>query len=579
MIFDSFSHTVTLFLRTITKRFTILLIFIFTAHTFSQTKSNIVWIVCEDISPYIGVYGDATVRTPNIDALARDGVRYTRVYTTAGVCAPSRSSIITGMNQISIGTSHMRTTHNNSKLMPEGVPSYSAVLPPKVKAFPEYLRKVGYYTSNNAKEDYQFEEPVTVWDESSIGASYQNRKAGQPFFSVFNFAISHESQIISPPDSLYYDPSKMVLPLYYQNTEQMRHDKAALYTRIEQMDSDVGELIQQLKKDGVYDDSYVIFYSDHGGNLPWMKREILERGTHIPFVVKHPGSEMAGTVNNDLISSVDFAPSMLSIARADIPDYLQGKPFLGPKSGSEKNQYVFAGRDRMADKYDRVRSVTDGTFRYVYNFHPELPKYQDLAYRRQMVSMQEIIDMRDAGKITNPYLSDWFNTPKPQEEFYYTTKDPDEVHNLADDPAYQDKKNELKEVLFNWLEVVGDTGKIPEKEMVRNMWWKGKDDAPMTEKPVIKKSKEGVTLSCATDGASIGYRIFKDNVADSTLVRDIKTWDFFYLMPHNNKKTVTVPKPWNVYTGGNISLKKGQTIQVNAHRIGYKPTEIIYKFK
>ena len=239
MIFDSFSHTVTLFLRTITKRFTILLIFIFTAHTFSQTKSNIVWIVCEDISPYIGVYGDATVRTPNIDALARDGVRYTRVYTTAGVCAPSRSSIITGMNQISIGTSHMRTTHNNSKLMPEGVPSYSAVLPPKVKAFPEYLRKVGYYTSNNAKEDYQFEEPVTVWDESSIGASYQNRKAGQPFFSVFNFAISHESQIISPPDSLYYDPSKMVLPLYYQNTEQMRHDKAALYTRIEQMDSDV----------------------------------------------------------------------------------------------------------------------------------------------------------------------------------------------------------------------------------------------------------------------------------------------------------------------------------------------------
>ncbi|MEC7263201.1 MAG: sulfatase [Bacteroidota bacterium] len=545
---------------------------------FSQDKPNIVWIVCEDISPYVGVYGDPIVRTPNIDALAKDGVRYTRVYTTAGVCAPSRSSIITGMNQISIGTSHMRT-HNNPKLMPEGVPNYSAVLPPEVKAFPEYLRMGGYYTTNNAKEDYQFEEPVTVWDESSVGASYRNRDADQPFFSVYNFAISHESQIISPPDSLYHDPDKMVLPLYYQNTEQMRHDMAALYTRIEQMDSDVGELIQQLKNDGVYEESYVIFYSDHGGNLPWMKREILERGTHIPFIVKLPGGISAGTVNNDLISSIDFAPSMLSIAGVDIPGYLQGKPFLGSASGEEKNTYVFAGRDRMADKYDRVRSVSDGTFRYVYNFHTELPKYQDLAYRRQMPSMQEIIDLKDAGKITNPYLLEWFNTPKPEEELYYTAKDPDEVHNLANDPSYQSKKKELKEALFQWLEEVGDTGKMEEKEMVRNLWWHGQDDAPKTEKPIIRKSGEGVTISSATNGASIGYRIFDDNISDSTLVRDIKTWDFFYLMPQNGKTRVTVPKPWTVYSGGNVPLKKGQTIQVNAHRIGYRPTEIIYNYK
>ncbi|WP_375587772.1 sulfatase [Flagellimonas aurea] len=558
--------------------FVLTMLFIHTTTIFSQNQKNIVWIVCEDISPYLGSYGDATVHTPNLDALAKSGVRYTRVYTTAGVCAPSRSSIITGMNQISIGTSHMRTK-NRPSLMPEGVPSYSAVLQVGVKAFPEYLREAGYYTTNNAKEDYQFEEPVTVWDESSVAASYQNRAPNQLFFSVFNFAISHESQIISPPDSLYHRADEMVLPLYYENTAQMRHDKAALYTRIQQMDSDVGELIAQLKEDGVYEDSYVIFYSDHGGNLPWMKREILERGLHIPFIVKHPKGNNAGTVNNDLISSIDFAPSMLSIADVDIPENMQGKAFLGSKKSHTKNQYVFAGRDRMADKYDRVRSVSDGTFRYVYNFHPEIPKYQDLAYRKQMASMKEIISMRDAGTIKNPYLLDWFNTPKPVEELYYTAKDPDEVHNLANNKAYDGKKEELKKVLFQWMEEVGDLGAMSEKDMVLEHWWKGKGHPPKTSKPIIKETPQGVSLSCETDGASIGYRIFDGGKIDSSITRKIKTWDFFYLMPKNGKTTITVPKPWSVYSGGTIPLHSGQVIQVNAQRIGYTPSETMYKSK
>jgi arylsulfatase A-like enzyme len=559
-------------------KWTILLSFLFSPiAVLAQNQPNIVWIVCEDISPYLATYGDATVRTPNIDALAKEGEKFTRVYTTAGVCAPSRSSIITGMNQISIGTSHMRTK-NRPSLMPEGLPSYSAVLPNNVKAFPEFLRKMGYYTSNNAKEDYQFEEPVTVWDESSVAASYRNKAAGQPFFSVFNFAISHESQVISPPDSLYYRPDDMVLPLYYENTLQMRHDKAALYTRIEQMDSDVGELIAQLKSDGVYDGSYVIFYSDHGGNLPWMKREVLERGLHIPFIVKHPKGQKAGTVNNDLISSIDFAPSMLSIAGMEPPEYMQGKAFLGTKKSSLKNDYIFAARDRMADKYDRVRSVSDGTFRYVYNFHPEVPKYQDLAYRKQMASMKEIIEMRDAGTIKNPYLKDWFKTPKPQEELYYTAKDPDEVHNLANEKSYFVKKAELKKVLFQWLDQIGDLCEIPEKEMVLERWWDGKGEAPKTGQPIIERSKDGVTLSCDTEGASIGYRIFNGTIKDTLVTRKIKTWDFFYLMPQEGKTSINVPKPWEVYKGGIIPLNKGQIIQVNTHRIGYTPSEVIYKF-
>ncbi len=538
---------------------------------FAQEKPNIVWIVCEDISPYLGSYGEAGVNTPNLDAFAREAERYTRVYTTSGVCAPSRSAIITGMNQISIGTPHMRT-HNDPRLMPQGVPSYSAVLPENVHAFPEYLRMNGYYTSNNAKEDYQFEEPVTVWDESSVAASYRNRAAGQPFFSVFNLAISHESQVIRPPDSLYYDPEAMTLPLYYENTRQMRHDKAALFTRIEQMDRDFGELIAQLKTDGVYQDSYIIFYSDHGGNLPWMKREILERGLHIPFMVRHPQARDAGSVNNDLISAVDFAPSMLSIAGIQPPQYLQGKAFLGPHANEEKNAYIFAARDRTANHYDRVRSVSDGTFRYVYNFMPEVPKYQDLAYRKQMASMREIIDMRDAGEITNPFLLDWFKAPKPQEELYYTAKDPDEVHNLAGNAAFAEKQAELKNALFNWLDTIDDVAEIPEAEMIRK-WWNGKDSPPVTAAPVIETVAGGVRLMSDTPGASIGYRIFDGAIGDTIRVREIKTWDFFYLMPGNDATTVEVPIPWEVYSGGTVPLKPGQTIQVNARRIGYLPSE------
>lgn len=565
------------FLLFLLKSITILFCLGFAEMILAQTKTNIVWIVCEDISPFIGAYGDPIVRTPNIDKLASEGIRFTHVYTTAGVCAPSRSSIITGMNQINIGTMHMRT-HNRPDLMPEGVPSHSAVLPVGVKAFPEFLRKVGYYTTNNAKEDYQFEEPVTVWDESSVAASYTNREGNQPFFSVFNLAISHESQIISPPDSLYYDVEKMNLPLYYENTKMMRHDMAAMYTRIEQMDDDVGEVIAKLKADGVYENSYVFFFSDHGGNLPWMKREILERGTRIPFIVKLPNGKSAGTTNNDLISSIDFAPTVLSIAGIKPPEYLEGKAFLGEYSTSEKNKYVFAARDRMANKYDRVRSVSDGTFRYVYNFHPEVSKYQDLAYRKQMGSMQEILDLRDSGKINNPYLEDWFNTPKEVEELYYTTKDPDEINNLAKNKYYQSKKDELKKALFDWLSRMDDKAQVCESDMVMNDWWKGKNKPPTTKSPKLKKLKEGFQITNQEPGASIGYRIFDGQVKDTVITKKMKSWDFAYVMGNGNNTKVKVSKPWKVYLGGTIPLKKGQILQINTQRIGYNPSEDLIKF-
>ncbi|UZR96269.1 sulfatase-like hydrolase/transferase [Chondrinema litorale] len=234
----------------------------------SDLHPNILWIVCEDIGPYIGAYSYKGVKTPNIDQLAREGELYTRAYTTAGVCAPSRSCLVTGMYQTSIGTMHMRTlNYDNPKNTP--VPDYSAVIPPFVKCFPEYLRIAGYYTTNNEKQDYQFEPPVTVWDENSAAASWQNREKGQPFFSIFNLAISHEMNLFIREDEAYtVDPDNVVVPAFYPQTETAKKAVARQLTNIEKMDSQVGEIIAKLKEDGLYDNTWIFFYSDHGGALP-----------------------------------------------------------------------------------------------------------------------------------------------------------------------------------------------------------------------------------------------------------------------------------------------------------------------
>ncbi|WP_318311607.1 sulfatase family protein [Flagellimonas crocea] len=558
----------------------ILLVFLMCKVMFSQQSPNIVWIVCEDISPFLEVYGDSIAKTPNINALAQDAVVFTKAYTTSGVCAPSRSSIITGMHAISIGTQHMRTLSNSTIFMPEGLPSYSAVLPDNVKAFPEYLRARGYYTTNNYKEDYQFEVPVTVWDDSSPAASYEYRPKNVPFFSVFNLAVTHESKLMASPDSIFFDPNDMKLPPYYVDTETVRKDMAVLYTRIEQMDQAVGEIVDKLKKDQVYDDSYVIFFSDHGGCMPWTKREILERGTHIPLITKFPKNRFSGTKDDRLISAVDLAPTMLSIAGIKPPDHLQGTAFLGAYKSSEGRKYVFAARDRMANKYDRVRSVSDGDFRYVYNFMPELPKYQDLQYRKGIPTMKEILELYKEGNLDNPYLLDWFAGNKPSEELYHTKMDPNELLNIAEEPQYAAKKKELKETLFDWITKVGDLSSVGEKEMVFNNWWKNTKEPPKTSPPKIIGNKNGVTIECATKGASIGYRIVdQGDLLDAKSRRRAKSWDFgFTIDQEKTIELVDVHKPWKIYLGETISLEKGQTLIINAHRIGYLPNEVTFTY-
>lgn len=542
-----------------------------------KEQPNILWITCEDISPYIHCFGEKVIKTPNIDQLAKDGVKYNSVYTTAGVCAPSRSSIITGTYQMSVGTHQMRTQSFDPKYMGEGVPNYSAVIPEDVKCFPEYLRMAGYYTTNNQKEDYQFVPPVTVWDESSFGATFENRPNGKPFFAVFNLFVTHESQLWGQKGSLQVNPDSVIVPPYYPDTKTVRHDIARLFTNIEIMDAQVGEIVKELKEEGLYDQTTIFFYSDHGGSLPWMKREVLERGIHIPMVIKFPGQKYAGTENNDLISSVDFAPTVLSISGVKIPAYMQGKAFLGEQKTETPRKYIYAGRDRMDEKYDRVRAVRDKGFEYIYNYMPEKPSYQDLAFRLDIPMMKEMLQLRDEGKL-NEFAMAWFKSPKAVEELYDLEKDPYELHNLASDPVFKNKLEELRNAFWEWTMKFGDMASIPEKDMVR-AWWKGSDKPPVTAKPEVTLIADKAVISCETSGASIGYRILKHGQADEKLKRIVKSWDSGTIVGMiKNGGTIEVSSPWQVYDGNPIKLQNGEKLLVKAMRIGYQPASTEFVF-
>lgn len=517
-------------------------------------RPNIVWITCEDMSPHLSCFGETVIQTPNLDALAKDGIKYTNAYTCAGVCAPSRNGMITGMYPISIGGDNMRNYQFVSgKKGPEVVssrilPPYSIVPPDYVKCFPEFLRKEMYYCTNNPKEDYQFEAPVTAWDESSNKAHWKNRPDGKPFFAIFNIETTHESRLwLRDSLPLEADPAKVTVPLYYPDVPEVRHGIARQLSNVVEMDRQVGKLIKELKDAGLYDNTIIFFYSDHGDCLPYVKREVTKRGLHIPLIIKLPKNEHAGETNNQLINAIDFGPTVLSLAGVTIPWYMHGQAFLGSQKKPERT-YIFAARDRMDEQVDRVRSVYDGRFQYLRNYMPEKPYYQNLSYRLQIPMMKKIIEMRDKGQLNATQMR-WFGK-KPVEELYDTEKDPYQLNNLATNPAYKSKLKELKTAYDNWLNEVGDAHTLPELQL-RNKMWGNDKEAPLTATPELVKVKDGYIITCGTEGASIGY----------------------ILTPANGKNKMGGDS-WKVYHYGLMQLKEGDNIKIRAQRIGYISSQI-----
>lgn len=515
-------------------------------------RPNILWITCEDMSLHLSSFGEKTIRTPNLDALAEDGVKYSNVYTCAGVCAPSRNGIITAMYPQSIGGDNMRNYQpgkkdqeiTNSKILP----SYSIIPPTYLKCFPEYLRKENYYCTNNPKEDYQFEAPITTWDESSNKAHWRNRPAGSPFFSVFNLAVTHESQLwLRDSLALEVDPAFVKVPSYYPDNKETRHAIARQLSNVLEMDRQAGAIIKELKDSGLYENTIVFFFSDHGDGLPYVKREILERGLHIPLIIKFPNKLNAGKIDDQLVSAIDLGPTVLSLAGIPIPKYMSGQAFLGDQK-AEPRKYIFAARDRMDEEVDRVRTVFDGRYQYIHNYMPEKPAYQNIVYRLQIPMMKKIIELKDSGKLSSLQMR-WFKK-KSADELYDLKSDPNQYNNLASNPAFAGKLGSLKKVYENWIHEVGDLHELSEIEL-RNKMWEGAKSAPETALPELIKIKNGYQITCSTHGASIGYIIKRDSKIESV------------------KK-----ESWKIYQHEILILNKGDKIMIKAHRIGFAPSEL-----
>ena len=476
------------------------------------TPPNILWITCEDMSARLGCYGDPLALTPHIYKLADHGIRFTRVFSVSGVCSPSRAALITGLYPTSFGAQHMRTTSRTASLDkitdPEllAIPVYEAVPPVGAVTYAELFRRAGYFTTNNSKTDYQFHEPVTAWDECNNQAHWRNRgNNDQPFFAVFNIMETHESRVWQNADKpILVDPAAIELPPYYPESPVIRRDMAIHYSNIMRMDSIVGVILQQLEEDGLADNTIVFFYSDHGDGLPRMKRWTYDSGLHVPLIVRFPDGKDAGTVNSDLISFVDFAPTVLALAKLDVPEYMHGQPFLGAEV-AEPRHYIFASRDRMDPALDCIRTVRDERYKYHRNYLPQRPYVQFLPYRDQMPLMQELFRLRNEDKL-NPVQMRWFSQTKPAEELYDLENDPHEIDNIADDPRYQDIKMRLSAQLDNWILAMNDPLAMPEPDLLKRIW--PPDGIQPYTQPVSVTEKAGfIGMHSDTDGASIAYQL------------------------------------------------------------------------
>ncbi|MDD4144731.1 MAG: sulfatase-like hydrolase/transferase [Prolixibacteraceae bacterium] len=416
---------------------------------------NILWLTSEDNSPLLGCYGDNFADTPNLDRLASQGFLYTHAYANAPVCAPARNTIITGIYACSGGNQHMRSTYSKSE---------------KVKTYPEFLREAGYYCTNNSKTDYNTAsiDPEKIWDECSRNAHYKNRPPGKPFFAVFNTTISHESSIHDsiPDEQLRHSPDEVPIPPYHPSTPAMKHDWAQYYDKVEDMDARIGEWIEELEEAGLAENTIVFYYGDHGGVIGRSKRYVYETGTRVPFIVRIPEkykhlfpSEKPGDKIDRLISFVDLAPTLLSIAGISVPGFMQGNAFLGEQKTADP-QYAFMFRGRMDERYDMCRAVRDHKFRYIRNYMPYRIYGQHLDYLWRAPSLRSWEQAWQNGEC-NEIQSIFWKT-KPVEELYDTENDPWEINNLAGNPGYTDVLARMRQAGMDWSERIMDTGFIPE---------------------------------------------------------------------------------------------------------------------
>jgi len=421
----------------------------------APTRPNILWLTCEDMGPHIGPYGDKYATTPNLDRFGTQALRYETVWSNAPVCAPARTTLISGLYPPATGGEHMRSMVR---------------LPSSFKMYPQVLREAGYYCTNNSKTDYNLEEPGQVWDASSARAHWKNRRTGQPFFAVFNFMITHESQIRTRPHVWVHDPAKAPLPAYHPDTPEVRKDWAQYYDNITTMDNQVGEKLKELEEAGLSEDTIVFFYADHGSGMPRSKRWPCNSGLQVPLLIRIPARYRSlapkdyapGAATKRPVGFVDMAPTLMSLAGVQPPSYLQGHAFAG-KFEAPPETLLHGFRGRMDERYDLVRSVRDQRYVYIRNYMPHRIYGQHIGYMFETPTTRVWKELFDAGKLQAPQTYFW--QTKPVEELYDLQNDPDEVKNLAAAPPLRETLERLRKAQQAQAAKIRDVGFLPEGEV------------------------------------------------------------------------------------------------------------------
>ncbi|MEM8709480.1 MAG: sulfatase [Planctomycetota bacterium] len=530
----------------------------------SRPPLNVLWLSVEDMSCWIGPYGDTTVPTPHLDAFARQAVRYDNAFADSPVCAPARTALITGVYPTRMGAMHMRTRSHSKSLKGEpATPLYEAVPAPHVRCFPTRLRQAGYRTTNRSKTDYQFKAPAWTWSESSRKADYRDRPEETPFFAVINHAGTHESRAF--PEAKRMPEAVSVkdapIPPIYPDTPGVRDALARTYNNIAEMDRWFGAELTKLEEAGLADSTVVFFFSDHGVGLPRGKRSLYGTGTRVPLLIRFPEGRAPeglapGTSTDRIVSFIDFGPTVLSLAGIEPDLRLDGRAFLGDHAAAPRSAAFFHA-DRFDGVYDRARAVTDGTRLVIRNLMPEVPHLIANAYRERIPMTHDLYALRDGADAA------WSRTPaqwqtgssrRPAKEWYNRTGDPWEVRNLAASEALDAREtarfNALEEQLDRWIDDTGDLGLIePEAQMVRTRLWSADGTQPVTQRPELEETESGRwRIRCETEGASFGYRRGQKG-----------PWT-----PVDSDGTVVASESTD-----------GAPIEIRAHRIGYQPSEIV----
>ncbi len=436
----------------------------------ADDRPNILWIVVDDMSPNFSCYGETSIETPNVDQLAKEGMRFSHAYATSPVCSTFRSAMITGMYQTTIGSHHHRS----------GRGDHHIVLPEGIRPVPELFKEAGYYTcigsglpgkdasgietkhDRQGKTDYNFDWHTKIYDSHD----WAGRAEGQPFFMQVQL---HGGKIRGDSTATYAETEKRAarefghatesshveLPPYYPRDSVLLRDWATYLDSVKLTDQHVGFVLDRLKHEELFDNTLIVFFTDHGISHARGKQFLYDEGTHIPLVLHGPGVTSA-QVRDDLVEHIDVAALSLAAAGIEVPSTMQGRNVLAADHGPK--EVVFAARDRCGEATDRIRSVRSDEYLYIKNFYPERPLLMPSDYKDSKLILQRLRELHSQGSLHDLSKSLLFSPTRPAEELYLYHEDRWQTRNLALDPMHADALRSHRAKLDAWIEETGDMG-------------------------------------------------------------------------------------------------------------------------